>query len=145
MTTREAASLYQRTGQPVPADLAAPAPEKVRNTRRKIVDGIEFRSTLEAEAYQLLRTWEKAGAITYLKLQPKFVLQPKMRRFGQTIRAITYTPDFSCTLGWSGRPVVVDAKGYRMEVYKLKRKLFMQRYPDTAFWEWTRADVKELQ
>ena len=55
-------------------------------TRRKIVDGIPFRSTLEANTYQLLKSWESASAIRNLKLQPRFVLQDEVqarRQYGE--------------------------------------------------------------
>ena len=142
MTSKEAAQLYQRIGRPVPAQLAAPAFEKVSNTRRKAVDGIVFRSTLEADVYQLLSLWERAGRIGKLVCQPKFLLQAKMRRDGKAIREICYIADFSFER--DGRLVVVDAKGWRMDVYRIKRKLLLALYPDLTFEEWTRQTLREM-
>ena len=148
MTAREAAALYTRAGHQPPPEIAAPAIEKVRNTKRKVVDGIEFRSTLEANVYQLLKLWEQAGAIEALQVQPIFVLQPKQ----PGMRAITYRADFSymrntAALGFVRcmKRVVIDAKGYRMEVYRIKAKLFRARYPDIQFQEWTRETLKLME
>jgi hypothetical protein len=144
VTAREAAALYTRAGRTPPPEIAAPAVEKVRNTKRKVVNGIEFRSTLEANVYQLLRLWEQAGVIQTLQVQPLFILQPKRRPLiGNAMRAITYTADFSYTR--KGRRVVIDAKGYRMEVFRLKAKLFREKYPDVEFQEWDRETFNLME
>lgn len=143
MKVSEAADLFRRAGAKVPPELDKPDFEKIAGTRRKQVDGINFRSTLEANAYQILKLWEQAGHISNLQLQPVYVLQPKMMRDRKTIRAITYQADFSFKR--AGRQVVVDAKGYRMEVYRIKRKMFLAIYPDIIFEEWTRPMVDDLQ
>ena len=146
MTTKQAADCYVRAGLKPPPELASPAEaaEKVKGTRRKMVDGVSFRSTLEANVYQLLRLWEQAGVIQALQVQPLFILQPKRRPLiGNAMRAITYTADFSYTR--KGRRVVIDAKGYRMEVYRLKAKLFREKYPDVEFQEWDRETFKLME
>ena len=151
MTTKDAALLYQRAGFKPPAEIAAPSAEHIRNTRRKLVDGIEFRSTLEADCYQLLKSWEAAGAIRNLELQPKFLLQPGFRRGGpvdgEWVRAITYKADFRferlhASDGWE--IVVVEAKGFRTQAYMLRRKLFLCKFPGVRFEEWTREKLREL-
>lgn len=137
MTRKQAEELCARAGAPAPVGSSAELREKVRGTIRKTVDGIEFRSTLEANVYQLLRLWQRAGWIGDLKVQPGFVLQKKQRG----IREITYRADFSFQR--SGKIVVVDAKGYRMEVYRIKAKLFRAKYPEIEFQEWTRDTLKQ--
>ena len=42
-----------------------------------------------------------------------------------------------------GQTVVVDFKGMRTEAYKLKAKLFRQRYPDLVFEEWDVSILKQ--
>jgi hypothetical protein len=140
MKSSDAAALYRRAGFAPPVEVDEPQWEKVSNTRRKAVDGIVFRSTLEANVYQLLKLWRAAGRISDLKVQPLFVLQPKMRRDGKAIRAITYTADFSFTR--DGKTVVVDAKGFHMEVYRIKRKMFLALFPDIVFEEWDREKLR---
>lgn len=60
-------------------------------------------------------------------------LVPRQTFQGETLKAVTYTPDF--TIG----DVVVEIKGWRNDVYPLKRKLiaaFIKRMrPDTIFIE----------
>ena len=96
--------------------------------RKTIVDGIKFDSKAEAERYKELRMMERAGNITDLKCQPKFQLIPTFVKDGKTFRGITYIADFCYTQ--DGRTVVEDVKGYKTEVYKLKRKLFEYYYSD---------------
>ena len=65
---------------------------------------------------------EKAKAIQDLKCQVAFPLLPKSR-WGREIR---YIADF--TYYEDGRLVVEDTKGFRTDVYKLKKRLFEERY-----------------
>lgn len=145
MTTKQALELYRRAGKTPPPDLGAhAAAEKVRNTRRKAVDGREFRSTLEARCYQLLSLWQKAGRISGLECQPKFLLQAARRDqySGKIHRQIVYIADFRFVK--DGRVYVIDAKGYRMPVYRIKRKLFAERFPDVVFEEWTCETLRKI-
>lgn len=96
--------------------------------RKTIVDGIKFDSKAEAERYKELRMMEQSGVITDLKCQPKFQLIPTFVKDGKTFRGITYIADFSYIQ--DGRTVVEDVKGYKTEVYKLKRKMFEYYYSD---------------
>ena len=140
MTAKEARQLCEQAGAPLPAGMEAGNFEKVSNTRRKILDGIEFRSTLEADTYRLLKAWEAVGVISGLVCQPKYLLQPKMRLNGKAVRAITYVADFQFDKG--RRRHVIDAKGFRMPVYRIKVKLFRARFPQVVFEEWTRETLK---
>lgn len=60
-------------------------------------------------------------------------LLPRQTFQGETLKAVTYTPDF--TIG----DIVVEIKGWRNDVYPLKKKLiaaFIKRVkPDTTFIE----------
>ena len=85
-----------------------------------LVDGIRFASRKEAARYRELRLLEQAGVIQDLRLQVPFVLLPK----SQYGRAVKYIADFVYMEG--GRQVVEDAKGYRTDVYKLKRRLMAE-------------------
>lgn len=104
--------------------------------RRATLDGIEFASTREMKRYSELKLMEKAGVITGLLLQPRFLLQPAFKDGdGKAVRAIHYVADFSHIDVKTERQVVTDVKGFRTEVYKLKRKLFLYKYPDLDFEE----------
>lgn len=130
-------------------EIATPDAEYVKNTKRKVVDGVNFRSTLEATAYQILHGWEMAGAISNLKLQPVFIIQAKFLRDGKTIRSMKYTPDFSFVsenhpLWKPGERVIVEAKGFRTQPFLMRRKLFLCKYPDLRYEEWTRETIAQL-
>lgn len=148
LSEAQARKLCEQAGAPLPPGMHAGNFEKVKNSRRKLIDGIEFRSTLEADCYVLLKSWERAGAIRNLVCQPKYLLQPKMRLNGKTQRAITYVADFQYERmlclppELHGKTFVIDAKGYRMEVYRLKVKLFRAKFPHLKFEEWTRETLK---
>ena len=99
------------------------------NARKTILDGIKFDSKKEARRYKELKLLEKAGEIKNLQLQPRFTLQESFIHQGKTERKITYIADFMYEEK-NGQIVVEDTKGYRTDVYKLKRKLFLKRYTD---------------
>lgn len=107
---------------------------KYRN--KKIVhNGIEFASKKEARRYCELSLLEKAGAITNLQMQVKFVLIPAQREAdiigkrggvkpGKLIeRECAYIADF--VYQENGVTVIEDTKGVRTKEYILKRKLML--------------------
>lgn len=116
---------------------------KLRN-RKTVVDGIEFDSRKEARRYTELSLLEKAGAISDLRLQVKYVLIPaqyetyeRYGKRGQRLkdgerlieREIAYIADYVYTE--DGKTVVEDVKGYRdpssaaYAKFVLKRKLML--------------------
>lgn len=96
------------------------------------VDGITFDSKFEANRYVELSILEEGGFISDLKLQQEFELQPKFKdREGNTVRAIKYIADF--TYFEDGVLVAEDTKGYETPDFKLKRKMFLYKYPDIKF------------
>ena len=94
--------------------------------QKTTVDGIRFDSKKESERYSELRLLERSGAISDLKLQPKFELQEGFRLQGHAIRAITYVADFSYI--FRGQRIVEDVKGMKTQVYNLKKKMFLYKY-----------------
>jgi len=99
--------------------------------KKTVVDGITFDSKAEAKRYRELKLLERAGEITHLELQPKFVLQPKFEKNGVKYRTITYAADFMyCDFASGGQVVVEDVKGMRTQQFELRRKLFEAKYPD---------------
>jgi len=90
---------------------------------KKVVDGITFHSKKEAERYIVLKLLERTGKISNLILQPKFEIIPKrIRNDGKTTRAAYYIADFQYIK--DGEIIVEDVKGFKTEIYKLKKKLF---------------------
>lgn len=79
------------------------------------VDGIRFASKREAHRYTELKLLERAGKISALRLQPAFPLDVN------GVPVCHYRADFAYVE--NGRRVVEDSKGYRTDVYKIKRAL----------------------
>lgn len=92
------------------------------------IDGIRFDSKKEAEFYAELKLREKAGEITHLRLQPRYLLQEAFKHDGKQYREIEYVADFEYVE--NGVTVVVDVKGFKTAVYMIKRKLFLYKYGD---------------
>jgi len=97
------------------------------------VDGIKFDSIREANRYIELKWLEKLDRISNLELQPEFILQEKYKFGGSTIRAIKYRADFKYSKG--GIEIIEDVKGMKTDVYKIKKKLLLKRYPEINFRE----------
>jgi hypothetical protein len=85
-----------------------------------VVDGHRFASKRESAHYCLLRVRVAAGEITELVLQPRFPLVVEGVKVGE------YRGDFSYVE--RGVFVLVDVKGVRTPVYRLKKKLVKALY-----------------
>lgn len=101
------------------------------HNKKVVVDGKKFDSKKEAERYQALKLLEKADVIRNLSRQVPFELIPKQKNE----RAVKYIADFMYVETATGKIIVEDVKGYRTDVYKIKRKLFKWRYPEYEFLE----------
>lgn len=111
-------------------------PRSKYNSRPTIIDGIRFDSKAEAARYVELRLLERAGQLTGLELHPSYLLQSKYTtRAGENVRAITYVADFRYTETATGRMIVEDVKGKATDVYKIKKKILLWRYPGINFIE----------
>lgn len=98
---------------------------------------IKFDSKREAERFDELRKQQELCAIRNLKLQPEYTLQEAYTTpDGEKVAAIKYRADFSYernlgrdaygTERWVN--VTEDAKGMRTDLYKLKSKMFLDKY-----------------
>lgn len=111
--------------------------------RKTVVDGITFDSKKEANRFRELQLLERAGKITALQRQVKYVLIPTQREFSNEIykkgahqghfkpgkvleKECSYIADFAYIQ--NGAYVIEDTKGVRTEAYKIKRKLMLERY-----------------
>ena len=70
---------------------------------------------------------ERAGEISDLELQPRFLLQESFKKNGKTYRKIDYVADFKYIE--NGKTIVEDVKGLQTDVFKIKHKLFEKKYP----------------
>ena len=100
---------------------------KYRNKKIQI-DRYVFDSIAEGQRYRELALLEKAGKISKLELQPRFLLQESFKKNGKTYRKIEYVADFKYIE--NSKTIVEDVKGIQTDVFKLKHKLFEKKYPD---------------
>lgn len=84
------------------------------------VDGIRFASRGEAARYKELCLLERGGAITNLRLQPRYPLVVNGVKIG------TYVGDFLYDEG--GTEVLEDHKGMLTPMYRMKKKLVKALY-----------------
>ena len=92
------------------------------------VNGYKFASKHEARYYQELCLLKDAGEVIEIELQPRFELIPDFYHNGKKVRGITYIADFK--VSYKDRVEIIDCKGFKTPVYKLKKKLFQWKYPD---------------
>ena len=103
---------------------------KVKNAKKSIYDGKEFKSNLELYCYKqleqseiLVEYEENTFTIFPAMVYPLACYegtQKKLYNKGSKIRPITYTPDFVDPNG----KFIIETKGYANESFPLRWKLF---------------------
>lgn len=88
-------------------------------------------SKKEYNRLQELHYLEKSWKIRHLKTQVPFLLQESFEWNGKKEREIKYIVDFVYLKEWEDKLTVEDSKGFRNDVYKIKRKMFLCRYGKT--------------
>lgn len=118
----------------------ASVPKSKYKAHKTVIDGIQFDSIKEGRRYTELKLLERAGEISDLQMQVKFVLIPAQRE-PDTVGArggihkgklieheCSYIADFTYKDS-EGKLVVEDVKGYKgggaYGVFKIKRKLML--------------------
>lgn len=96
------------------AEKISPKNKKVKNATPTIIDGIKFKSKLEANTYAIL----KQNNIFAEYESFKFILLDSFEFDGKKLRKMTYTPDFV------GTDFIIECKGLPTDAFKLKWKLF---------------------
>lgn len=94
------------------------------------IDGHDFDSKKEAKRYTELKLLQQAQLITDLQMQVRYKVLDGFKKNGKTYLPITYIADFVYYDKFLKKTVVEDTKGYRTEVYKIKKKLFESRYKE---------------
>lgn len=87
---------------------------KVRNATKTVVNGIEFKSKLEAFCYRKLL---EAGITPHYESQRFTLIEPFVFE-GEKVRAMTYTPDFV------DEDFIIECKGFANDAFPLRWKLF---------------------
>lgn len=119
-------------------------PSKYGNIKRRTADGILHDSTKEARRWNELKLLERAGHITGLQRQVKYILVPKQEvayerispktgnRLKDGVRTLeqecAYVADFVYQDAKSGELIVEDTKGVKTKEYIIKRKLMLWLY-----------------
>lgn len=117
---------------------------KYGNIKRRTADGILHDSTKEARRWNELKLLERAGAITGLQRQVKYILVPKQevayerispktgKRLKDGVRTLeqecAYVADFVYQDAKTGVLIVEDTKGVKTKEYIIKRKLMLWLY-----------------
>lgn len=101
------------------------------HSRKTLVDNIMFDSKAEAARYVVLKLMARAGEIKNLRLQPRYTIHDAFLAFqdGKRYRKVEYVGDFEYWEVKNKRLICEDVKGIRTALYRLKRKMFLARYP----------------
>lgn len=104
------------------------------HAKKVTVNGCKYDSKKESKRAVELDYLEKLGKIKDLQKQVRFVLQDGyVNNQGKKIRPISYIADFVYVQ--NDKKIVEDTKGFRTEVYLIKKKMFMYKYPEYTFIE----------
>lgn len=96
------------------------------HSKKIIINGIEFMSKREANRYLELKSMLDKGEISELELQVPFTLIEPFTLNKKKYRKMEYIADF--VYMQDGKQIVEDTKGYKTEVYKIKKKLMAYLY-----------------
>lgn len=96
------------------------------NNRKIRVGGELFDSKREYNRWCELRLLERSGIIRNLQRQVKFRLIDSQKTPERTEHPCDYIADF--VYYENGNRIVEDCKGMRTDVYKIKRKLMLEKY-----------------
>lgn len=90
------------------------SPQMKYRNKITVVDGIKFRSSLEARYYGKLKILKQQGIVTDFKMQVKYNF------IHEGVKITAYITDFVVTWA-SGKVTVEDAKGMITDTYCIKR------------------------
>lgn len=103
------------------------APKSKYGAKVTYVGGLRFDSKFEARHFEELTLLERAGHISNLRVHPRYEIVAKSTHG----RALYYEGDFAYEE--NGCEVVVDTKGVETPIFRLKSRLFRERYPHIVF------------
>lgn len=119
MTEDEYSTYLQRSGKSAPKA----KPKSKYGNKKVSVDGIIFDSQAEANYYCNLKILLRMGEIDGFCRQPRFIITE-----GVDGKGAEYVADFIIFFP-DGTYKIVDVKGVRTEIFKLKMKSFKEKYP----------------
>ena len=97
------------------------------NAKKVEYNGIKFDSAFELKCWQYLEQLVKEDKITNLNRQIKFELLPANCLY----RALNYVADF--TFYVDDKYIVADAKGLVLPEFKIKQKIFFDKYKNQIY------------
>ena len=111
-------------------------PSKFRNKKVEL-DGHVFDSQAEAKHYlYTLKPRLDAGEISHLEIHPRIRCEINGRKICDYLADFRYLDSSrSGPAGQAGCQVIEDVKGYKTDVYRLKKKLVEALYPGTKISE----------
>ena len=121
MSVRMNAKDLKRLGIKIPTEITS---KNKYNSRKTVVDGIPFDSQAEADYYCQLKLLTRAGEITGFCRQARFVVTEGKN--GE--KGTEYVTDFVIFYP-NGSYRIVDVKGVKTDVFKLKIKCLREKYP----------------
>lgn len=89
--------------------------------KKVVYKDMKFDSKKEYLRYLVLEDMQRKGEINGLQTQVPFVLVPPFQLNGKKYKGIRYIADF--VYKKDEKVIIEDTKGYRTDVYKIKRKL----------------------
>ena len=108
------------------------------NAHKAEYNGMKFDSAFELECWQYLEKLVKEDKITNLQRQIKFELLPANSLY----RALNYVADF--TFNVNDRYIVADAKGLVLPEFKIKQKIFFNKYKNQIYIFKKISDIKKI-
>lgn len=98
-----------------------------------MINDIIFDSVMEARYYVYLLDEKAYGSIESFEIQKTYELIPSIKdKNGKKHRATTYIADFVIKYK-DGAESVIDIKGKKTEVFKIKEKMLLYFYPEIDF------------
>lgn len=121
--------------------------KKVKNATALTVNGISFKSTIEARVYRklldngIVPEYEPDKVVLQKGFKPSHIWFADGKLQSSKVRDITYTPDFK--FEYNGFTVYLEVKGFITDRYPLKRKMFLASL-ESDFSDVVFAEVKTL-
>lgn len=98
--------------------------KKIKNAKPTEYNGVKYRSKLESE---FAKVFDENGVP--FKYEPfKITLIPSFKYLGQTIRDVSYTPDFVVY-----NNIIIEAKGFPNDAYPLRKKMVLKYIVDNNY------------
>ena len=108
------------------------------NAKKVEYNGIKFDSQFELKCWIYLEQLVKEDKIKNLQRQVKFNLIPA----NSVYRALNYVADFTFNVG--DRYIVADAKGLILPEFKIKQKIFFDKYKNQIYIFKKLSDIKNI-